>query len=180
MQQEHPVRWMLLDCIVHRKCGGAGIRTPVRDSIHHSVYVRIPPIEVSIRWPVGGPRMNKLSKNSPGAGKRNTRLSRICDTLERGARKRSRWRERPGPRRRFHRLAKRGGPPLFSKSIRSASTRPTARATGAMAPCSRPEATLQPGLTSTSYSRRLDRSATGAARQLLHAEENRERCPPSG
>src|SRR5687767_4474306 len=44
--------------------------------------MRIPPIEVSIRWPVGGPRMNKLSKNSPSAGKRNTRLSRICDTYE--------------------------------------------------------------------------------------------------
>src|SRR3982751_4250066 len=62
--------------------GGAGIRTPVRDKIHHSVYVRIPPIEVSSRWPVDSPLLDKSSKFSPPAGRRSSRLSRIFDTLK--------------------------------------------------------------------------------------------------
>src|SRR3954464_6506720 len=62
--------------------GGAGIRTPVRDKIDHSVYVRIPPIEVSSRWPVDSPLLDKSSKLSPTAGRRSSRLSRICDTLK--------------------------------------------------------------------------------------------------
>src|SRR5438105_4749740 len=65
------------------KCnGGAGIRTPVRDKIDHSVYVRIPPIEVSSRWPVDSPLLDKSSKVSPPARRRSSRLSRIFDTLK--------------------------------------------------------------------------------------------------
>ena len=51
------------------KSGGAGIRTPVRDKIDHSVYVRIPPIEVSSRWPVDSPLLDKSFLISPTAGR---------------------------------------------------------------------------------------------------------------
>ena len=64
------------------KSGGAGIRTPVRDKIDHSVYVRIPPIEVSSRWPVDSPLLDKSSRVSPTIGRRDSRLSRIFDTLK--------------------------------------------------------------------------------------------------
>ena len=49
--------------------GGAGIRTPVRDKIDHSVYVRVPLIEVSSRWPMDSPLLDKFPKFSPAAGK---------------------------------------------------------------------------------------------------------------
>lgn len=62
--------------------GGAGIRTPVRDKIDHSVYVRVPLIEVSSRWPMDSPLLDKSSKFSPTTGRRSSRLSRICDTLK--------------------------------------------------------------------------------------------------
>src|SRR5438552_18267603 len=62
--------------------GGAGIRTPVREKIDHSVYVRIPPIEVSSRWPVDSPLLDKSSRVSPTTGRRSSRLSRIFDTLK--------------------------------------------------------------------------------------------------
>src|SRR5438105_8642428 len=62
--------------------GGAGIRTPVREKIDHSVYVRIPPIEVSSRWPVDSPLLDKSSLLSPTTGRRSSRLSRIFDTLK--------------------------------------------------------------------------------------------------
>ena len=62
--------------------GGAGIRTPVRDKIDHSVYVRIPLIEVSSRWPVESPLLDKSPKFSPTGGRRTGRLSRIFDTLK--------------------------------------------------------------------------------------------------
>src|SRR2546421_3763964 len=62
--------------------GGAGIRTPVRDKIDHSVYVRVPPIEVSSRWPVDSPLLDKSSKLSPTTGRRSSRLSRVFDTLK--------------------------------------------------------------------------------------------------
>jgi hypothetical protein len=62
--------------------GGAGNRTPVREEIHHSVYVRSPPVEVSRRWPAGNPLLDKLSKLSPCAGERTAGLSRVCDTHE--------------------------------------------------------------------------------------------------
>src|SRR5437016_3541575 len=62
--------------------GGAGIRTPVRDKIDHSVYVRIPPIEVSSRWPVDSPLLDKSFLISPTAGRRSSRLSRFFDTLK--------------------------------------------------------------------------------------------------
>jgi hypothetical protein len=51
--------------------GGAGIRTPVRDKIDHSVYVRVPLIEVSSRWPMDSPLLDKFPKFSPAAGKRD-------------------------------------------------------------------------------------------------------------
>jgi hypothetical protein len=51
--------------------GGAGIRTPVREKIDHSVYVRIPPIKVSRRWPVDSPLLDKSPKLSPSAGRRD-------------------------------------------------------------------------------------------------------------
>src|SRR4051794_30641365 len=62
--------------------GGAGIRTPVRDKIDHSVYVRIPLIEVSSRWPMESPLLDESSKFSPATGRRSDRLSRIFDTLK--------------------------------------------------------------------------------------------------
>jgi hypothetical protein len=62
--------------------GGAGIRTPVRDKIDHSFYVRVPLIEVSSRWPMDSPLLDKFPKFSPTAGKRDDRLSRIFDTLK--------------------------------------------------------------------------------------------------
>jgi hypothetical protein len=60
--------------------GGAGIRTPVRDKIDHSVYVRVPLIEVSSRWPMDSPLLDKSSKFLPTTGRRTSRLSRIFDT----------------------------------------------------------------------------------------------------
>src|SRR5450759_2445303 len=42
-------------CGTGKKSGGAGIRTPVREKIDHSVYVRVPLIEVSSRWPMDSP-----------------------------------------------------------------------------------------------------------------------------
>jgi len=51
--------------------GGAGIRTPVRDKIDHSFYVRVPLIEVSSRWPMDSPLLDKFPKFSPAAGKRD-------------------------------------------------------------------------------------------------------------
>jgi hypothetical protein len=45
--------------------GGAGIRTPVRDKIDHSVYVRVPLIEVSSRWPMDSPLLDKSFLISP-------------------------------------------------------------------------------------------------------------------
>jgi hypothetical protein len=51
--------------------GGAGIRTPVRAKIDHSVYVRVPLIEVSSRWPMDSPLLDKFPKFSPAAGKRD-------------------------------------------------------------------------------------------------------------
>ena len=62
--------------------GGAGIRTPVREKIDHSVYVRVPLIEVSSRWPVDSPLLDKSPKLSPTAGRRSSRLSRFFDTLK--------------------------------------------------------------------------------------------------
>ncbi len=64
--------WTPLDSIGLRESGGAGIRTPVRDKIDHSVYVRIPPIEVSSRWPVDSPLLDKSPKVSPAAGRRTS------------------------------------------------------------------------------------------------------------
>src|SRR5256714_13361656 len=74
--------WTLLDTFGLLESGGAGIRTPVRDKIDHSVYVRIPPIEVSSRWPVDSPLLDKSFLISPTAGRRSSRLSRIFDTLK--------------------------------------------------------------------------------------------------
>jgi hypothetical protein len=51
--------WAPSNAIGTVESGGAGIRTPVRDKIDHSVYVRIPPIEVSSRWPVDSPLLDK-------------------------------------------------------------------------------------------------------------------------
>jgi len=45
--------------------GGAGIRTPVREKIDHSVYVRVPLIEVSSRWPMDSPLLDKSFLISP-------------------------------------------------------------------------------------------------------------------
>src|SRR5450759_1774582 len=69
-------------CGTGKKSGGAGIRTPVREKIDHSVYVRIPPIEVSRRWPVDSPLLDKSFLISPTTGRRDSRLSRIFDTLK--------------------------------------------------------------------------------------------------
>lgn len=60
--------------------GGAGNRTPVREKIDHSVYVRISLISVAERWPMRSPRPTNSPKISPAAGRRNGRLSRYCDT----------------------------------------------------------------------------------------------------
>jgi hypothetical protein len=63
--------WTPLNSIGLRESGGAGIRTPVRDKIDHSVYVRVPLIEVSSRWPMDSPLLDKFPKFSPAAGKRD-------------------------------------------------------------------------------------------------------------
>ena len=60
-----------LRCRLDSFSGGAGIRTPVRDKIDHSVYVRVPLIEVSSRWPMDSPLLDKFPKFSPAAGKRD-------------------------------------------------------------------------------------------------------------
>ena len=60
--------------------GGEGIRTPVRDKLYHSVYARSPPIEVSGRWPVGGPLPNKSARVSPAVGRHTDGLAQIFDT----------------------------------------------------------------------------------------------------
>jgi len=60
--------------------GGAGNRTPVRDKICHSVYVRSSPVWVSSRWPMSRRRLDKSPKVSPAAGRRDAGLSRIFDT----------------------------------------------------------------------------------------------------
>jgi hypothetical protein len=57
--------WAPLDATRTVESGGAGIRTPVRDKIDHSVYVRVPPIEVSSRWPVDSPLLDKSFLISP-------------------------------------------------------------------------------------------------------------------
>ena len=62
--------------------GGAGIRTPVREKIDHSVYVRVPLIEVSSRWPMDSPLLDKSFLISPTTGRRDSRLSQIFDTLK--------------------------------------------------------------------------------------------------
>lgn len=62
--------------------GGAGIRTPVRDWIDHSVYVRIPSFRVSGNWPAGRRFQDKPPVISPGAGRRSAGLARYCDTHE--------------------------------------------------------------------------------------------------
>jgi len=74
--------WTPLNALGLRESGGAGIRTPVRDKIDHSVYVRIPPIKVSRRWPVDSPLLDKSFLISPTTGRRDSRLSRIFDTLK--------------------------------------------------------------------------------------------------
>jgi hypothetical protein len=62
--------------------GGAGNRTPVRDKIDHSAYVRSPPIVVSSRWPMGGPLLDESSRDSPAAGRLGGRLAQFCDTRQ--------------------------------------------------------------------------------------------------
>jgi hypothetical protein len=63
--------WTPLDLLRTLESGGAGIRTPVREKIDHSVYVRVPLIEVSSRWPMDSPLLDKFPKFSPAAGKRD-------------------------------------------------------------------------------------------------------------
>jgi hypothetical protein len=63
--------WTPLVRVGLHESGGAGIRTPVRDKIDHSVYVRVPLIEVSSRWPMDSPLLDKFPKFSPAAGKRD-------------------------------------------------------------------------------------------------------------
>ena len=72
---ERPARSLRSTC-----SGGEGIRTPVRSKIYHSVYARSPPIEVSGRWPVGGPLPDESARVSPTAGRRTGGLAQICDT----------------------------------------------------------------------------------------------------
>jgi hypothetical protein len=69
-----------LDFLVLPSSGGAGIRTPVRDSIHHDVYVRSPPVKVSDRWPVDSPLSDKSTEDSLPARRHRRQLARICDT----------------------------------------------------------------------------------------------------
>ena len=51
-------RWTLPDGVLS---GGAGNRTPVREEIDHSHYVRSPLLNVSTRWLADGPRMDEPS-----------------------------------------------------------------------------------------------------------------------
>jgi len=45
--------------------GGAGNRTPVREEIDHSHYVRSPLLDVSGRWLADGPLPDKPSRSRP-------------------------------------------------------------------------------------------------------------------
>ena len=60
--------------------GGAGIRTPVRDWIDHSFYVRVSPFSVSGNWQVSGRFPDNPPELSPDAGRRSAGLARYCDT----------------------------------------------------------------------------------------------------
>jgi hypothetical protein len=60
--------------------GGAGNRTPVREEIDHSLYVRSPLLSVSTRWPADGRRMDEPSLLSPADRRRIGGLAQICDT----------------------------------------------------------------------------------------------------
>jgi hypothetical protein len=89
-RDEQQVRWLLdatraslSDALgLQRRLlsGGAGIRTPVRDSIHHDVYVRSPPVKVSDRWPVDSPLSDKSTEDSLPARRHRRQLARIFDT----------------------------------------------------------------------------------------------------
>ena len=60
--------------------GGERNRTPVRDKIDHSVYVRILLIEVSVCWPTESPHPDKSAFVLPDDGRRAVGPARICDT----------------------------------------------------------------------------------------------------
>ena len=62
--------------------GGAGNRTPVREEIDHSIYVRSPLLDVSNRWLADGPRPDEPSRISADDGRRITGLAQISDTRE--------------------------------------------------------------------------------------------------
>ncbi len=65
---------------VHIPSGGGEIRTPVLHKIFHSVYARIPPIDVSERWPAGRPRTDESTQISSFGGERTVGPAQICDT----------------------------------------------------------------------------------------------------
>ena len=60
--------------------GGGEIRTPVLHKIFRSVYVRIPPIDVSSSWPAGRPPLDEPSRDSRAGGGRANSLAQICVT----------------------------------------------------------------------------------------------------
>ena len=62
--------------------GGAGIRTPVREEIHYSVYVRSPPFDVSVSWPMDLRLPDEPPRSRPLAVGAPSRLSQICDTCK--------------------------------------------------------------------------------------------------
>jgi hypothetical protein len=68
-----------LDALKQVISGGAGIRTPVRNTIHYSVYVRSLPRKVFSRYPTDMLRLNKVSTASRVRRNHPAPLSRICD-----------------------------------------------------------------------------------------------------
>ena len=68
-------RSALLSC-----SGPAGYCPPVRARIYRRVYVCSSPIEVSSRWPMSRPRLNKFSKISLAGGERALEPAQIFDT----------------------------------------------------------------------------------------------------
>jgi len=60
--------------------GPAGYCPPVRARIYRRVYVCSSPIEVSSRWPMSRPRLNKFSRVSLAGGERAIEPAQIFDT----------------------------------------------------------------------------------------------------
>ena len=73
-----PDPWSLIPFV----SGGGESRTPVLHSFIHSVYVRIPSIDVSAGWPMRRRPSDESPLISRPGRRRTVPLSRFCDTRE--------------------------------------------------------------------------------------------------